>query len=61
MQLIPEKGLYSRNLASIWTEYGMLDYVTVTVTFDEDSITDVAIEGNETDGIGSTAIEEMPE
>ncbi|MCD8015687.1 MAG: FAD-dependent oxidoreductase [Lachnospiraceae bacterium] len=42
------------------SEYGMLDYVTVTVTFDEESITDVIIEGNETDGIGSTAIEEMP-
>lgn len=36
--------------------------VTVTITVDAESITDVVVEGaNETDGIGSKAVEELPE
>lgn len=43
------------------TEYGMMGDVTVTVTFDENSITSVVADGpRETAGIGTLALEQLP-
>lgn len=52
-------GLYQPGTYTA-SEMGMLGDVTVTLTVDADRITDVQIEGNETEGIGSKAIDELP-
>ena len=55
-ETVYEPGTYSASAA------GMGGDVTVTVTVDENSITDVEIEGDqETPGIGSMAVEQMPQ
>ena len=42
------------------TQTGMNDEVTITVTFAGGKITDVQATGQETEGIGSVALEEVP-
>jgi fumarate reductase flavoprotein subunit len=42
------------------SQYGMESELKVTIEFDENKILDVQIEGSETEGYGSRAIDEMP-
>lgn len=56
-----ERGTYIPGTYTA-TAQGFGGDVTVTITVDAESITDVVIEGaQETDGIGSRAVEELPE
>ena len=43
------------------TENGFAGPVTVTVTVDDSTITAITADGNETQGIGSRALEELPQ
>lgn len=60
-ETVQEAGNYTPG-AYTATAKGFGGDVTVTITVDAESITDVVVEGaNETDGIGSKAVEELPE